>query len=70
MTNRTIGALWKARSLSIEQKMQIVEEDSEAKTLQSEESGSFLGIEDANMSEIFNSTIPVSVSHLILVTFA
>lgn len=64
VANRTIGALWKARSLSIEQKMQIVEEDSEAKTLQSEESGSFLGIEDANMSEIFNSTIPVSINSL------
>ncbi|KAJ0965300.1 hypothetical protein J5N97_026438 [Dioscorea zingiberensis] len=64
VANRTIVALWRARSLSIEQKMQIVEEDSEAKTLQTEESGSFLGIEDANLSEIFNSTIPVSINSL------
>lgn len=54
-------ALWKARSLSTEQKMLIVEE-SEEKTLNSYESGSFLGIEDANMSEVFSSAIPVPVS--------
>ena len=38
-------ALWKAKSLTPEQKVQAVEEESEQK-LQSEESGSFLGIDD------------------------
>lgn len=61
MLNRTILALWKARSLSPEQKVQIVEE-SEAKSLQSEESGAFLGIEDVTMSEVYSSVLPVPVS--------
>ncbi|KAJ6830649.1 C2 and GRAM domain-containing protein [Iris pallida] len=52
VANRTIMALWKTRSLSPEQKVQIVEGESEEKTLQSEDSGSFLGIEDAKMSEV------------------
>lgn len=63
MPNRTIMALWKARSLSPEQKVWIVEEESE-ETLHSEESGSFLGIEDADMLEVFSSTISVDVSFL------
>ncbi|KAJ6848027.1 C2 and GRAM domain-containing protein [Iris pallida] len=62
VANRTIMALWKARSLSPEQKVQIVEHESEAKTLQSEDSGSFLGIEDARMSEVFSSVIPVNMN--------
>jgi hypothetical protein len=63
--NRTILALWKARSLSPEQKVQIVEEASEAKSLQSlqtEESGSFLGLDDVSMSEVYSSTLSVPVS--------
>ena len=59
-------ALWKARSLSPEQKVQIVEEESEERTLYTEESGSFLGIEDAKMSEVFSSVVPVPVSLLFL----
>ncbi|XP_038985637.1 C2 and GRAM domain-containing protein At1g03370-like isoform X1 [Phoenix dactylifera] len=63
VANRTIMALWKARSLSPEQIVQMVEEESEA-TLHSEESGSFLGIEDANMSEVFSSTISIDMNSL------
>lgn len=59
-------ALWKARSLSPEQKVQIVEEESEAKILQAEESGSFLGLDDVNMSEVYSCTPPVPVSDLSL----
>ncbi|KAE7995192.1 hypothetical protein FH972_000019 [Carpinus fangiana] len=51
VAHRTIMALWKARSLSPEQKVQIVEEESETKSLQTEESGSFLGLDDVSMSE-------------------
>ena len=54
--------LWKARSLSPEQKVQIVEEESEAKSLQTEESESFLGIEDVSMSEVYASALPIPVS--------
>ena len=59
-------ALWKARSLSPEQKVQIVEEESEAKNLQTEESGSFLGLEDVSMSEVYSAPFPVPVSPLSL----
>ncbi|PKA60318.1 C2 and GRAM domain-containing protein [Apostasia shenzhenica] len=62
VANRTIMALWKARSLSPEQKVRIVEEESEERGLQSEESGSFLGIEDAKMSEVFSSILPLPLS--------
>lgn len=55
-------ALWKARSLSPEQKVQIVEEESKTKCLQTEESGSFLGLEDVSMSEIYSTTLSVPVS--------
>lgn len=55
-------ALWKARSLSPEQKVQIVEEESEVKSLQTEESGSFLGLDDVSTSEVYSSAHSVPVS--------
>lgn len=64
VAHKTIMALWKARSLTPEQKVQLVEEESEMKDLQNEESGSFLGIEEAKMSEVFSSTKPFDVSTL------
>lgn len=54
-------ALWRARSLSPEQKVQIVEEEPETK-LQTEESGSFLPNEDTTMLEVYSAIIPVPVS--------
>ncbi|XP_010096488.2 C2 and GRAM domain-containing protein At1g03370 isoform X1 [Morus notabilis] len=60
--NRTIMALWKARSLSPEQKVRIVEEESEAKSLQSDESGSFLGLDDVIMSEVYSSVLSAPTS--------
>ncbi|KAJ4977038.1 hypothetical protein NE237_002144 [Protea cynaroides] len=62
IAHRTIMALWKARSLSPEQKVQIVEEESETKSLQTEESGSFLGLEDAKMSEVYSSAHPFPIN--------
>ncbi|KAM7530882.1 hypothetical protein LguiB_034292 [Lonicera macranthoides] len=74
VANRTIMALWKARALSPEQKVQIVEEESEAKVLQvveeeseakglqSEESGSFLGVGDVSMSIVYSSLLSVPTS--------
>uniref|UniRef100_A0A0E0A8G8 C2 and GRAM domain-containing protein n=1 Tax=Oryza glumipatula TaxID=40148 RepID=A0A0E0A8G8_9ORYZ len=64
VAHKTIMALWKARSLTPEQKVQLVEEESETKDLQNNESDSFLGIEDAKMSEVFSSTKPFDVSTL------
>ncbi|KAL1320445.1 hypothetical protein HN51_065150 [Arachis hypogaea] len=62
VAHRTIMALCKARSLSPEQKVQLVEEESETKTLASEESGTFLGMHDVSMSEIHSCTFPIPAS--------
>nr|CAB3470352.1 unnamed protein product [Digitaria exilis] len=61
---RTIMALWKTRSLTPEQNVQLVEEESETEDFQNEEGGSFLGTEDAKMSEVFSCTKPFDVSTL------
>ncbi|PIA41396.1 hypothetical protein AQUCO_02200069v1 [Aquilegia coerulea] len=61
VAQRTIMALWKAKSLSLEQKMQIVEEESEGKDTQNEENESLLDLADASMSEVYSSAIPVPV---------
>jgi len=58
--------LWKARSLSPEQKVEIVEEQSDSKSLISEESGSFLGLDDVSMSEIYSCTLSIPVISLSL----
>lgn len=59
VAHRTIMALWKARSLTPEQKVQLIEEESEARSLVTEESGSFLGLEDVSLSEVYCSVLPV-----------
>ncbi|XP_074587246.1 C2 and GRAM domain-containing protein At1g03370-like isoform X1 [Curcuma longa] len=65
VANRTIMALWRARALTPEQKMQLLEEEeSGAKNLHSEESGSFLGLEDAKMSDVFSSAIDLYINSL------
>ncbi|MCH90003.1 C2 and GRAM domain plant-like protein, partial [Trifolium medium] len=58
----TIMALWKARSLSIEQKVQLVEDDPDNESVTSEESGSFLVSDDISMSEVHSCALPVPVS--------
>ncbi|ERN19192.1 C2 and GRAM domain-containing protein At1g03370 isoform X2 [Amborella trichopoda] len=57
--NRTITALWKARSLSPEQKVQIVEANSGP--LQTEDSGCVLDLEDAKMSEVYSRSLSVPI---------
>ncbi|KAE8686358.1 C2 and GRAM domain-containing protein [Hibiscus syriacus] len=61
IAHRTIMALWKARALSPEQKVQIAEEESESKGLQSDESGSFLVLEDVSMSEVYSRSLPIPI---------
>ncbi|KAF6153823.1 hypothetical protein GIB67_001056 [Kingdonia uniflora] len=65
VANRTIMALWKAKSLSPEQKVQIAKDESEGKGLQTEESGSFLDQEDATLSEVYSSTLSVPMNYFI-----
>ncbi|KAM1005375.1 hypothetical protein ACFX13_005497 [Malus domestica] len=64
VANRTIMALWKARSLSPEQKVKIVEEESDVK-IQAEESGSFLGLDDVSMSEVYSAAHSVPTNFFI-----
>ncbi|KAL5075141.1 hypothetical protein RYX36_014127 [Vicia faba] len=45
-------ALWKARSLSIEQNVQLVEDDPENESVTSEESVTLIGSGDVSMSEV------------------
>ncbi|XP_054790343.1 C2 and GRAM domain-containing protein At1g03370-like [Prosopis cineraria] len=59
---RTIMAVWKTRSFSPEQKDQMVEDDSEGKCLASEENGSFVDLDEVNMSEVYCSNLPVPTS--------
>ncbi|KAE9461572.1 hypothetical protein C3L33_06521, partial [Rhododendron williamsianum] len=71
VAHRTIMALWKARALSPEQKvlivqeesetknLEVVEEEGEAKSIQTEESGSFVGLGDVSMSLVYSSVLSV-----------
>jgi len=59
-------ALWKARSLTPEQKMKFVEQESETKTLISEDSCPFLVVDDVSMSEIYSCSLPIPVISLSL----
>lgn len=54
-------ALWKARSLSPEQKEQIVEEQSDVKTHHSKDNGSLLGMTDVKMFEVSSAVVPLAV---------
>ncbi|CAM8989679.1 unnamed protein product [Rhodiola kirilowii] len=64
VANRTIMALWKARSLTPEQKVKIVEQESGDK-IQNEECVSFLEPEDDSMTEIFCSSLTVPARFVI-----
>jgi hypothetical protein len=57
-------ALWKARSLTPEQKVKFVEQESETKTLISEDSGAFIVLDDVSMSEIHSCSLPIPVVSL------
>lgn len=73
--HKTIMALWKARALSPEQKVRIVdedqsepksiegvEEDSDGSSLQTEESGTFIVPEDVHMSLVHSSILSLPTS--------
>ncbi|CAI8590491.1 unnamed protein product [Vicia faba] len=62
VAHRTVMALWKARSLTPEQKVKVVEQESETKTLISEDSGSYLVLDDVSMSEIHSCFLPIPAS--------
>ncbi|GAB2224751.1 hypothetical protein Droror1_Dr00005521 [Drosera rotundifolia] len=62
VAHRTVMALWQSRLLSPEQKVRILDEESSRKSLETEEPGSFVGVEDVSMSEIYSSVLSVPVS--------
>ncbi|XP_058723694.1 C2 and GRAM domain-containing protein At1g03370 isoform X2 [Vicia villosa] len=64
VAHRTVMALWKAKSLTPEQKVKVVEQESETKTLISEDSGSYLVLDDVSMSEIHSCSLPIPASFL------
>ncbi|KAJ4758652.1 C2 calcium/lipid-binding and GRAM domain containing protein [Rhynchospora pubera] len=64
VAKRTIVALWKARSLTPEQKVQIAAEESGDRHLSSEDSGQFLGFGDAKKTEIFCSVLHFDINSL------
>ena len=57
-------ALWKARSLSIEQNVQLVEDDPENESVTSEESVTLIGSGDVSMSEVQCCSLQVPVISL------
>ncbi|XP_031405014.1 C2 and GRAM domain-containing protein At5g50170 isoform X1 [Punica granatum] len=65
VASRTIMALWRTRTLTPEQKAQIAEEQQDQENgIISDDLGSILGGEDAQMSKIYGSELPVSISSL------
>ena len=56
--------LWRNRVLSLEQKMQIVEDEepTDSGDHQIEDSRYFLGFEESNMTKLHSQTFPFSVS--------
>ncbi|CAA7407157.1 unnamed protein product [Spirodela intermedia] len=65
VANRTIMALWKAKSLlNPEQKFQALEPESESKSHQIEGSGPSVGAGDAQMQEVFSSSHPIPMSFM------
>ncbi|CAA6670110.1 unnamed protein product [Spirodela intermedia] len=65
VANRTIMALWKAKSLlNPEKKFQALEPESDSKSHQIEGSGPFVGAGDAQMQEVFSSSHPIPMSFM------
>ncbi|XP_068664893.1 C2 and GRAM domain-containing protein At1g03370-like [Aristolochia californica] len=64
--NRTIMALWRTKTLSPEQRAQLVEDlqDEDGKYSENEDNGSFVSAEDvdSDMSKIFSADIPVGMT--------
>ncbi|OVA20611.1 C2 calcium-dependent membrane targeting [Macleaya cordata] len=68
VASRTITALWRTRTLSPELKVQMAEDqqDQDGRTIQIDDTGSFLGVEDdANMSKVYSAELPVNMTSLL-----
>ncbi|XP_015068094.1 C2 and GRAM domain-containing protein At5g50170 isoform X1 [Solanum pennellii] len=65
-SSRTIMALWRTRALPPDQKEQIVEEqlEKDEKLALSEDTSSYLVVEDVQMSQVYSAELPVNVKSL------
>lgn len=66
VASRTIMALWRTRTLPPDQKEQIVEEqlEKDEKLALSEDTASYLVVEDVQMSTVYSAELPVNVKSL------
>ncbi|KAF9590232.1 hypothetical protein IFM89_032010 [Coptis chinensis] len=67
VVSRIIMALWRSRNMNPEQKEQLAEneQDQDEKYVENEDSGPFLGVEDAaHMSKVFSAELPVNIELL------
>jgi hypothetical protein len=64
LTDRTIMALWRTRTLTPAQKAEIAEEqdDQEERSIMLEDAGPILNVEDAKMSKVYSAELPINVS--------
>ncbi|KAL2482549.1 C2 and GRAM domain-containing protein [Forsythia ovata] len=67
VASRTIMALWRTRTLEPDQKAHIAEEqlDDEGKPVLHEDTGSYLVVDDVNMSNVYSVELPISIKSLI-----
>lgn len=56
-------ALWRARTLTPDQKAQIAEEQQDGEVSMLQDAGSVLNDEDAKMSRVCVAELPINVSH-------
>lgn len=65
-------ALWRTRALTPDQKAQIAEEQQykDEKPVLPEDTGSYLIVEDVNMSKVYSSDLPMNVSTLLSILFS
>ncbi|KAK4842805.1 hypothetical protein QYF36_000316 [Acer negundo] len=62
VASRTIMALWRTRTLTPDQKAQIVEEQpDQEETSMLEDTGSILDVEDSKMSRVYATELPISI---------
>ncbi|PIA51689.1 hypothetical protein AQUCO_01100510v1 [Aquilegia coerulea] len=66
VVSRTIMALWRTRTLNpeIKGKMEEDQQDQDERYVQIEDSGPFLGVEDANMLKVYSAELPLKMKSL------
>ncbi|GLJ25245.1 hypothetical protein SUGI_0483240 [Cryptomeria japonica] len=65
---RIVSAIWRSRTLSFEQQMEIIadaDSDFVTEEKQADDTETFIGLEEANMSEVYSEKLPVTVESLV-----